>query len=108
MTSHDQRPVGVWACVFLEMWVGHRNRSGRGHLVSLGLGSKYGTMLAVLYLGPGGLFIPLLQKQGGLKRLGENGRKEGGEKKKKKPKRAVYVLGTLTGVRVRKKIRVNP
>ena len=35
-------------------------------------------------------------------------RKEGGEKKKKKPKRAVYVLGTLTGVRVRKKIRVNP
>lgn len=37
-------------------------------------------------------------------------RKEGGEKKKKKPKRAVYryLLGTVTGVRVRKKIRVNP
>ena len=55
---------GSWVrtSVFLEMRVGHGNRSGRGHLVSLGFGGGYCTVLAVLYPDHVDLFIPLLQK----------------------------------------------
>ena len=51
---------GSWVrtSVFSEMRVGDGNRSGRGHLVSLGLGSKHlpSTVLGVPYLSHGDLF----------------------------------------------------